>query len=133
MTAADRAQTIYIAEPMRWHVAHEPVAFHEAEDRLRAAGWGTVHNPVVVGAIAFGLCANPHAADVFRRELHVLGLSGAVALLPGWERSAETRVLVTVAFCLGLDFVDAVTCVHMSARERNRLAIGVLSDEAVAA
>jgi hypothetical protein len=124
MTAADRSGTIYIAGPMRGHADHNHPAFHAAEERLRAAGWGTVHNPAVIGEIAFGNDPTVPGAEYIRRDLHVLCLCGAIALLPGWEASVGARCEVVVAITLGLAFVDAETLAEIPAPRRVVIAGG---------
>lgn len=101
-----RAKRIYIAGPMRGLPDHNFPAFNAATGRFRAWGW-TVYNPVEIGEkIGNGNPGIP-GSEFLREDVCAIALCGAIALLPGWERSTGARCEVALAVTIGLDFYDA--------------------------
>lgn len=110
---------IYIAGPMRGRPNGNLPAFDEAEARWREAGWQVMSPAAMVRALGYVQAASPgtnfHQADrahlnhVFQIDFACLFASDAVALLPGWERSAGATAELALAQVLGLEVYDAVT------------------------
>ena len=98
----DRQKRIYIAGPMTGMPEHNFPAFHAAAERFRKAGWD-VTNP----AENFrGRTDLPRSAYL-RADVVLLAQCDAIALLPGWERSAGATLEVVLAAEIGLSFFDA--------------------------
>jgi hypothetical protein len=101
-------KTIYIAGPMRGYPEHNFPAFDAAAKELRRAGW-RVLSPAemdrVAGIHEFTDLSNPSTSikrEVMRRDCAALCEADAIALLPGWEKSAGVKVELTLAKFLGL-------------------------------
>ena len=98
----DRQKQIYIAGPMTGMPEHNFPAFHAAAERFRKAGWD-VANP----AENFrGRTDLPRSAYL-RADVALLAQCDAIALLPGWERSAGATLEAVLAAEIGLSFFDA--------------------------
>jgi hypothetical protein len=95
---------IYISGPMTGHDNHNFPMFHAAADRFRHAGWD-VANP----ADNFGGRKDLPRATYLRADVAMLAECDAIALLPGWERSAGATLEAVLAAELGLHFFDAFT------------------------
>ena len=97
-----KSKRIYIAGPMTGMPEHNFPAFHAAAERLRKAGWD-VTNP----AENFrGRTDLPRSAYL-RADVALLAQCDAIALLPGWERSAGATLEAVLAAEIGLSFFDA--------------------------
>ena len=93
---------IYIAGPMTGMAEHNFPAFHAAAERFRKAGWD-VANP----AENFrGRTDLPRSAYL-RADVALLAQCDAIALLPGWERSAGATLEAVLAAEIGLAFFEA--------------------------
>lgn len=108
-------RALYIAGPMRGYPEHNVPAFNAAADRFRAAAWHVI-NPVDLSAeidaqaAQRGGSTEPTGGDYLREDLAwIIGMCGAIALLPGWEASTGARCEVAVGITLGLEFYDAET------------------------
>ncbi len=100
-----RPDAVYVAGPMRGLPERNLPAFHEAEARLRAAGYIVV-NPARIEDQYAGI----DWAGCLRRDLAILALRcNQVAVLPGWENSAGATLEVHVARALGMKIIDAIT------------------------
>ena len=98
----DGPKRIYIAGPMTGMPEHNFPAFHAAAERFRKAGWD-VANP----AENFrGRTDLPRSAYL-RADVALLAQCDAIALLPGWERSAGATLEAVLAAEIGLSFFDA--------------------------
>lgn len=104
-------QAVYIAGPMRGIPEHNIPAFRRAAGWLRALGFYVV-SPVEIAEELVGGDQDQYPAELWVRmdiaAMLTLGV-GAIALLPGWERSVGARCEVAVALTLGFRFVDAET------------------------
>lgn len=97
-----KSKSIYIAGPMTGMPEHNFPAFHAAAERFRKAGWN-VANP----AENFrGRTDMPRSAYL-RADVALLAQCDAIALLPGWERSAGATLEAVLAAEIGLSFFDA--------------------------
>ncbi len=92
---------IYISGPMTGYENHNFPAFHAAAQRFRQAGW-EVANP----AENFGGRTDLPRETYLRADMAMLARCDAIALLPGWERSAGAALEAVVAKELGLRFFD---------------------------
>jgi hypothetical protein len=102
-------RAIYVAGPMAGLPEHNFPAFRRAALRLRTAGyWVISPHEIPLPCGCSGLppqCGAPdHAwSDLLRADLVVmLSDAGAVALLPGWEKSRGATLEVHVAARLGI-------------------------------
>ncbi|HOA75230.1 MAG TPA: DUF4406 domain-containing protein [Phycisphaerae bacterium] len=93
---------IYISGPMTGHENHNFPAFHAAAEQFRKAGW-EVANP----AENFGGRTDLPREAYLRADMTMLARCDAIALLPGWERSAGATLETVLAKELGLQFFDA--------------------------
>lgn len=93
---------IYISGPMTGHEDHNFPAFHAAAERFRKAGW-EVANP----AENFDGRTDLPREAYLRADMTMLAQCDAIALLPGWERSAGATLETVLAKELGLQFFDA--------------------------
>jgi hypothetical protein len=108
---------IYIAGPMRSIEFYNFPAFDAAAERLRAAG----HDPVNPADLDRAVGVNEHTEPLpegflrgaMKRDLSAICDCDAIALLPGWERSAGVKVELTLARFLGLQVIDAMTLESM--------------------
>jgi hypothetical protein len=107
---------IYIAGPMRGMPGWNYEAFDAAEVRLRAAGWHPINPARTSRALGYRpdeACEATHEAIYLRHVMAVDVASivqcGAIALLPGWERSLGTAVELALAQFLRLSVLDAIT------------------------
>ena len=87
---------IYIAGPMSNLPELNFPAFHEAADRLRAAGHEVVNPADLCNDIA------GQWAACMRRDLTAMLTCEAVALLPGWAKSRGATLECQVADALGM-------------------------------
>lgn len=108
-----QTKRIYIAGPMTGHDDHNFPAFHAAADRFRQAGW-EVANP----AENFGGRTDLPREAYLRTDITMLAQCDAIALLPGWERSAGATLEAVLARELGLQFFDAWSGTQMEAPPR---------------
>lgn len=93
---------IYLSGPMTGHPDWNYPAFHAAAERLRKLGH-TVYNP----ADSAKSTEHTSRAEFLRDDLKLLAGSDwppaeGICLLPGWERSAGSRMELHVALELGL-------------------------------
>jgi hypothetical protein len=106
---------VYLAGPMRNIDKFNFPAFDEAAARLRAMGHDVINpadldrehgfdenNPAFVPDDAFMRTA-------IARDLVAIASCEALALLPGWRKSAGTKVELTLARFLCLQILDATT------------------------
>ena len=98
----DRPKRIYIAGPMTGLPEHNFPAFYAAADRLRQGGWDVV-NP----AENFGGRTDLPRSAYLRADVAALTQCDAIALLPGWEKSAGAALEAALAAEIGLSFFDA--------------------------
>lgn len=81
---------IYLAGPMRGYPAFNWPAFDRAAGALRRAGYEVV-NPAeldrVDGLHPTTVVSHDLAHSLLKRDLAILAMCTAIALLPGWERS----------------------------------------------
>lgn len=109
--------TIYICGPMRGQPEHNFPAFNAAAARFRAAGWHVV-SPVEVGEI-FGNDPSVPGSQYLRADvIEIANRCGAIALLPGWEKSVGARCEVAVSLTIGLRFHCALTMAAIPAPAR---------------
>jgi hypothetical protein len=104
---------IYIAGPMRGIENYNFPAFDAAAKRLRAAGHDPVNPADLDRAIGVNETTVPLPEGFLRgamkRDLGEICDCDAIAVLPGWEKSAGTVVELALAKLLGLPILDAVT------------------------
>lgn len=96
---------IYIAGPMSGYKKFNYPAFHEAEARLREAGYEPV-NPAKgyqISEDGDSLAEGVTYQDCLREALKDLLTCDGVALLPGWEDSVGASLEYSVAYVLRLD------------------------------
>lgn len=96
---------IYIAGPMSGYPEFNYPAFHEAERKLREAGYEPV-NPALPHQVSDdgdSLAAGVTYQDCLREALQALLTCDGVALLPGWELSKGAKLEHHVATVLGFD------------------------------
>ena len=98
------SKTVYISGPMTGIEAHNKPLFLEVGQKWKDAGW-TVHNPAeeVEG---YTEATRP---DFLRRDFQMVMDSDAIAVLPGWEKSAGACGEVHIAELLRLPVLDAMT------------------------
>jgi len=104
----EQARCIYIAGPMTGHEDHNFPAFHAAAERFGKAGWN-VANP----AENFDGRTDLPRETYLRADVILLAQCQAIALLPGWQRSAGATFEAILANELGLDFFDAFSGMQM--------------------
>ena len=100
-----RRKRIYIAGPMSGYPKFNYPAFHEAESKLRNAGYIPV-NPAKdhqVSEDGDDFAEGVTYQDCLREALQALLTCDGVALLPGWELSTGAKLEHHVATVLGLD------------------------------
>lgn len=96
---------VYIAGPMTGYPKFNYPAFHEAERKLRVAGYIPV-NPAKdhqVSEDGDSLADGVTYQDCLREALQALLTCDGVALLPGWELSKGAQLEHHVATVLGFD------------------------------
>ncbi len=98
---------------MTGHDDHNFPAFHAAAGRFRQAGWD-VANP----AENFGGRTDLPREAYLRADITMLAQCDAIALLPGWERSAGATLEVVLAREIGLQFFEAWSGTQMEAPPR---------------
>lgn len=105
------ARTVYIAGPMTGIEDDNAPAFDRAAAWLRSLGLRVVSPSEIARELVSGdQAAYPPALWVRIDLVAALTLGvGAIALLPGWERSVGARCEVAVALTMGWDFYDAET------------------------
>ncbi len=96
---------IYLAGPMRGYPGFNWPAFDRAAAALRRRGH-QVTNPAELdradGLVA-GTAVSAEVVDaLLERDLAILAMCGAIALLPGWEASAGATVELAAARRIGL-------------------------------
>lgn len=95
---------LYLAGPMRDHLAFNFPAFHKAAAGLRALGY-EVFNPAEENERQDNFDPtrdSPKALDYYMaRDLPAICTSSGVAVLEGWESSQGARLEVQVAIALG--------------------------------
>jgi len=108
--------TIYIAGPMRGLPRYNFPAFDGAYERWRAAGWDVINPAQVNRALGFdetrGYTADGMATwmrSLVPADATAINRSDAIALLPGWEKSAGVAWELPLARFLHLEVYDAVT------------------------
>ena len=111
------SRRIYISGPMTGHDDHNFPAFYAAAVRFRQAGWD-VANP----AENFGGRTDLPREAYLRADMAMLAQSDAIALLPGWERSAGATLEVVLAKEIGLQFFDAWSVTQMETPPRTSYA-----------
>jgi len=104
----ERPRCIYVAGPMTGHEDHNFPAFHAAAERFRKAGWN-VANP----AENFDGRTDLPRETYLRADVILLAQCQAIALLPGWQRSAGATLEAILASELGLSFFDAFSGMQM--------------------
>ena len=100
-----RRQRVYIAGPMSGYPKFNYPAFHEAESKLRDAGYISV-NPAKehqVSEDGDSFAEGVTYQGCLREALQALLTCDGVALLPGWELSKGAQLEHHVATVLGLD------------------------------
>ena len=100
-----RHKRVYIAGPMSGYPKFNYPAFHEAESKLRDAGYVPV-NPAKehqVSEDGDNFADGVTYQDCLREALQALLTCDGVALLPGWENSTGAKLEHHVATVLGLD------------------------------
>lgn len=95
---------VYISGPMSGHTDFNFPAFHAAVADWRNEGW-----EVTSPAENFGGRTDLPRAEYIRKDVTQLLECSAIAVLPGWQRSAGARLEVALARELGLDVYDART------------------------
>lgn len=109
-----KVKTIYIAGPMRHYPQFNFPAFDAARDAFTADGWRVI-SPADIDR-EHGI--DPNTPRVFsaaecrelaRRDIAAILESDAIAMLPGWERSAGASAELAVAKWIGLEVYDATT------------------------
>ena len=95
---------VYISGPMTGLPECNFPAFHEAARRFREAGF-TVLDP----SENYGGDSSLPRSAYLRRDIAQVCTAHAIALLPGWEKSAGARMEVAVALELGMPILDALT------------------------
>lgn len=96
---------IYIAGPMSGYPKFNYPKFHEAERKLREAGYDPV-NPALphqVSEDGDSFAEGVTYQDCLREALQALLTCEGVALLPGWEASTGACLEQSVATMLGFD------------------------------
>lgn len=105
--------TVYIAGPMRGYPRFNVDAFDGVAATWKQSGF-SVRNPAEMDRAA----GVNHDAEVTSEDLRacmrrdllaILDECSAIALLPGWEKSAGVKVELALARFLGLPVYDAVT------------------------
>lgn len=106
---------VYIAGPMTGIRDFNYPAFFAAEERFNAkAGW-TAINPArndgdtLEEAVAVAKGSQRPRAYYMRKDFALLLEADAIALLPGWRKSAGASAEVVMAEQLGLLMLDAIT------------------------
>jgi len=99
-----RFNRVYIAGPMTGLPNSNYDAFHKATAEWREAGW-EVLNP----AESFRGRQDLPYERYMRNALKLVMQAGAIALLPGWEKSKGALMEVLVASRQGYEFFDAIT------------------------
>jgi len=99
-----RTKRIYLAGPMTGLPDHNFPAFHEAANRLAAAGWD-VCNP----ADNFNGRTDLPREQYLRADVAMLVQCEAIALLAGWEDSHGAQLEYLIARELNLVMFDAQT------------------------
>jgi hypothetical protein len=109
--------TVYIAGPMRGYPNLNFEAFDAAAQAWEARGWVAI-NPAQmdreVGLTGAMQTSAPGTKgkdfeEAMNRDLPAVTRSQAIALLPGWEKSAGATTELDRARKLGHDVYDAVT------------------------
>lgn len=101
----DLKTRVYIAGPMSGFEKFNYPAFHEAESKLREAGYEPV-NPALPHQISDdgdSFAEGVTYQDCLREALQALLTCDGVALLPGWELSKGAKLEHHVATVLGFD------------------------------
>ena len=114
---ADVRGRIYIAGPMTGVPDHNFPAFLAAADRFREAGW-EVTNP----AENLGGRTDLPREIFLRLDVILLAQCDAIALLPGWERSAGATLEAVLATEIGLRFFDAISGMQLEEPPRTTYA-----------
>lgn len=91
---------VYISGPMTGIEDYNFPAFHQAAERLQAAGY-RVENPASKGVIDGWTWS-----DYLRHDLRQLLECDAICLLPGWRNSKGATLEHHVATGLGMAVVD---------------------------
>lgn len=110
---------VYIAGPMRGYEKWNHPAFDEAENRWRAAGHIAFSPAATDRALGYepgGVMDGSQLRHVIMVDITAVCNADAVALLPGWERSAGAAVEVALAQFLGLRIFDAITMEEVTGR-----------------
>ena len=89
----DAHTVLYVAGPMSGYEDNNYPAFHEASERLRAAGYEVV-SPAEFGAEEG---SSVHYVDLIREDLRAMLDCHAVAVLENWWQSTGARNEVQVA------------------------------------
>lgn len=96
----NRDRVVYISGPITMNNDWRR-SFDRAYARLKAEGYGVVHNPREIGAgleTAFGaLGKKPEYADYMRADLKMLLQCDTIYLLKGWEGSMGAGAELSVA------------------------------------
>ena len=108
-----KTKTIYIAGPMRGIPEYNFPAFDAAAKRFRKAGWAVINPPELDRVEGIHEFTDPLPEGFMRqamtRDLAAICRCDAIALLPGWTRSAGCAVEKKLGDLLGLDYYDAET------------------------
>lgn len=92
---------IYISGPMTGLPEHNFPAFNAEAARLRALGYDAV-NPAELNPVT-----EKNWSTCLRADLMALLTCDAIALLPGWQKSAGAHLEMHVAHRVGIDIVEA--------------------------
>ncbi len=100
-------KTIYIAGPMRGYPEYNFPAFDVAAKRLRKEGWNVI-SPAELDRVEgiheyTAVLPDNFPRQAMTRDTAAICKADAIALLPGWERSAGVKVELTLARFLGLE------------------------------
>jgi hypothetical protein len=92
---------IYVAGPMTGLPEYNYPAFHAAAERLRSNG----HTVLCPAEHPEGLTY----AEYMRRDILMVLVVEAIAVLPGWEKSRGAQIEVSLGRALDLPILDAET------------------------
>lgn len=105
---------VYIAGPMRSIPAYNFPAFDAAAARFRANGWEVINPADLDRQNGVTEHTDPlppgFLRDAMRRDLAAICDCDAIALLPGWRKSAGVAVELALASLLKLQVLHAETC-----------------------
>jgi hypothetical protein len=103
---------IYLAGPMRGYYRYNVAAFDAAAKFLRDLGNDVISPADLDRQVGFdfdGDMPQGFVREAFQRDIAAVSQADAIAVLPGWRRSAGASIEVAYGKMIGLKVLDAQT------------------------